>query len=125
MVVLKDAASAALYGSRAGNGVVLITTKGGSADKAPQVNLRATAGWSKRAVKPIELMGTNDWMELRWEALRNGYMDNKKSAEEAAILASKELIGDAGINPYGSRYPEPVGVDGKLIDGINPLWNDD
>ncbi|MEG1616418.1 MAG: TonB-dependent receptor [Bacteroidales bacterium] len=124
MVVLKDAASAALYGSRAGNGVVMITTKGGGADKAPTVNVRATAGWSKRAVKPVELMGTNDWMELRWEALRNGFMDNKKTAEEAAILASKGLIADMGINPYGTQNPEPVGIDGKLKAGLSPLWDD-
>lgn len=124
LVVLKDAASAALYGSRAGNGVVMITTKNGGKEKAPQVNIRATAGWSKRAVKPIELMGTNDWVELRWEALRNGYMDNNLSMEDAAIKASAELIDDMGINPYGSRYPQPVGTDGKLISGLNPLWND-
>ncbi|MGL4851367.1 MAG: SusC/RagA family TonB-linked outer membrane protein [Phocaeicola sp.] len=124
LVVLKDAASAALYGSRAGNGVVMITTKNGAKERAPQVNIRATAGWSKRAVKPLELMGTNDWMELRWETLRNGYMDNNYSAEEAARRASSELISDIGINPYGTQYTQPVGTDGKLLAGLNPLWDD-
>ncbi|MGL5273660.1 MAG: SusC/RagA family TonB-linked outer membrane protein, partial [Phocaeicola sp.] len=124
LVVLKDAASAALYGSRAGNGVIMITTKNGANERAPQINIRATAGWSKRAIKPLELMGTNDWMELRWETLRNGYLDNNFSAEEAAKRASSELVSDIGINPYGRKYSEPVGTDGKLIAGLNPLWDD-
>lgn len=126
MVVLKDAASAALYGSRAGNGVVMVTTKSGATDRAPQINVRTTAGWSKRAVKPLELMGTNQWAELRWEAIRNGYMDNNKNmtAQEAAQRASAELITDMGINPYGPNYPQPVGTDGRLMAGINPLWDD-
>lgn len=126
LVVLKDAASAALYGSRAGNGVVMITTKGGASERPAQVNVRATAGWSKRAVKPIELLGTNDWVELRWEAIRNGYLDNNKNMtmEEAAQKASNELVSDMGINPYGTKYPTPVGLDGKLLPGLNPLWND-
>lgn len=126
MVVLKDAASAALYGSRAGNGVVMITTKGGASERPAQVNVRATAGWSKRAVKPIELLGTNDWVQLRWEALRNGYMDNNKNLSllDAGKRASSELISDMGINPYGTKYPQPVDENGKLLPGLNPLWND-
>ncbi len=126
MVVLKDAASAALYGSRAGNGVVLIATKTGGYDRSPKINIRATAGISQRAVKPLKLLNTNDWMELRWETLRNGYLDNGGYDEtSAAQKATKELIADIGINPYGIYFPEPVGVDGKLIDDLKPLWNDD
>ncbi len=43
MEVLKDAASAAIYGSRAANGVIIITTKSGSEDK-PKYNVRASYG---------------------------------------------------------------------------------
>jgi len=43
MEVLKDAASAAIYGSRAANGVILITTKSGTEDK-PQYNVRVSYG---------------------------------------------------------------------------------
>lgn len=125
MIVLKDAASAALYGSRAGNGVVLVTTKSGTSNKPPQINIRATTGWSKRAVQPLELLGTDDWVELRWEAIRNGYMDNDISEAEAAKKASSELIRDMGINPYGSSFMEPVGVDGKLNPNARLLWDDD
>ncbi len=124
MVVLKDAASAALYGSRAGNGVVMITTKTGSRDQKPKVNIRATYGMTSRAVDELELMGTNQWVELRWEALRNGFMDNGATAQEAAQKASAGLIADMGINPYGSRFPQPVGLDGKLDPNAILLWDD-
>ena len=42
--VLKDAAAAAIYGSRGSNGVILITTKRGSFNQAPQMSLRVTTG---------------------------------------------------------------------------------
>ncbi len=124
MVVLKDAASAALYGSRAGNGVVMITTKTGSKDQKPKVNIRATYGMTSRAVNELELLGTDQWAELRWEALRNGFMDNGVTAEEAAKRASAGLIDDMGINPWGSKFPQPVGLDGKLDPNAKLLWDD-
>lgn len=45
ITVLKDAASAALYGSRAANGVIMITTKQGNKDSAPTVELSAKYGF--------------------------------------------------------------------------------
>jgi hypothetical protein len=33
-------------------------------------------------------------------------------------------MGD-GPNPYGTNYPQPVGTDGKLVDGARPLWDFD
>ncbi|MDR0574410.1 MAG: TonB-dependent receptor [Tannerella sp.] len=45
--VLKDAASAAIYGSRAGNGVILVTTKKGSKGSYPVINVNATAGFQQ------------------------------------------------------------------------------
>src|SRR5699024_125164 len=48
--VLKDAASAAIYGSRAANGVVIITTKHGKKG-APEISLNAYAGFSERSKK--------------------------------------------------------------------------
>lgn len=51
MTILKDAASTSLYGSSAGNGVVLITTKKGSASSGAGVTLNISQGWSTRAYK--------------------------------------------------------------------------
>lgn len=125
ITVLKDAAAAALYGSRAANGVIMITTKQGTGDSAPSIELTAKFGFSSRAVKDYEQMGTNDYFMLQWESVRNAFLDNNYSAAEAAQKASSGLISYIGINPYGSKYPEPVGTDGKLVAGIKPLWDDD
>lgn len=121
--VLKDAAAATLYGSRAANGVIMITTKQGT-EAAPTIELSAKFGFSSRAVKDYDQLSTNDYFMLQWEAIRNKYMDDKLSAEVAAQRASSDLVSTIGINPYGTQYPQPVGIDGKLVDGATPLWND-
>lgn len=124
--VLKDATAATLYGSRAANGVIMITTKQGRRETEPQIEITAKHGISSRARSDYKQMSTNQYMELQWEAIRNGQMDNAKmSASEAATYASTNLVNSIGINPYGLGTPRPVGEDGKLLPGLQPLWNDD
>jgi len=62
MTVLKDASSAAIYGARAANGVVLITTKRG-AGETPVVSFNMYAGVSKLR-EPIEVLNTKKYREL-------------------------------------------------------------
>ena len=62
MQILKDASSAAIYGSRAANGVVLITTKAGQAGNA-KVSLSIQAGFTQVANK-IESLNTAQYKEL-------------------------------------------------------------
>ncbi|MEQ9426633.1 MAG: TonB-dependent receptor [Cyclobacteriaceae bacterium] len=63
MEVLKDAASAAIYGSRGANGVVLITTKKGKAGKA-NFSYNAFTSVSNKYVKDIEMLKTaSEWAE--------------------------------------------------------------
>ena len=130
MTVLKDAASAALYGSRGANGVIIITTKQGQTDSKKTVNVKASFGGSNRAVRDYDRIGTNDYFQLYWEALRNQYAKDTENytPATAAAQASKDLVtklmGD-GPNPYGTNYPQPVGTDGKLVDGARPLWDFD
>ena len=130
MTVLKDAASAALYGSRGANGVIIITTKQGQTDSKTTVNVKASFGGSNRAVRDYDRIGTNDYFQLYWEALRNQYAKDTENytPATAATQASKDLVtklmGD-GPNPYGTNYPQPVGTDGKLVDGARPLWDFD
>lgn len=127
MTVLKDAASAALYGSRGANGVIIITTKQGQSGKAT-VNVKVSFGGSNRAVRDYDRVNTNQYFELYWEALRNQYaLDTANfTPEAAAAQASKDLVKKlmkTGPNPYGSNYPQPVGTDGKLLEGATPLWD--
>ena len=129
MTVLKDAASAALYGSRGANGVIIITTKQGDQNTKATVKVKASLGGSNRAVRDYDRVSTDQYFELYWEALRNQYA---KSADytpaTAATQASKDLVTKlmgGGPNPYGPQYAQPVGTDGKLVAGARPLWNSD
>ncbi|MDO6390275.1 TonB-dependent receptor [Pontibacter sp. BT731] len=71
--ILKDASAAAIYGSRAANGVVLITTKRGSTQKT-QINLNAYTGFQKMWNKP-DFLRANDYQEIMLEAYKNdGYL---------------------------------------------------
>src|SRR5690606_28800682 len=67
--VLKDADATAIYGSRGANGVVLITTRKGSA-QAPQISIQANTGISQLP-KRMELLNTAQYLEMRREAFRN------------------------------------------------------
>lgn len=121
--VLKDASASALYGSRGANGVILVTTKSGKKGES-RINLNMSQGFSSRAVKDYKQVSTDQYFQLYWEALRNGYQSNLISAQQAGQMATDNLINALGINPYGVDYSKPVGTDGKLLAGAKPLWND-
>lgn len=70
--ILKDASASAIYGSRASNGVVIITTKRGKAGKT-NVNFNYYTGWSK-PTKIREFLNAAEYIELFTEAAENeGY----------------------------------------------------
>ena len=66
MQILKDASSAAIYGSRAANGVVLITTKKGSKERGPQVSFNSYVGLS-RVARTFEVLNVDEYRELQSE----------------------------------------------------------
>lgn len=63
--VLKDAASAAIYGAQAGNGVVLITTKTGSSENGRPKITYAFKAINQRLGKTPELFGAKDWIKYK------------------------------------------------------------
>lgn len=63
MQILKDASSAAIYGSRAANGVVLITTKQGKKSKGAQVNFSAYVGLQD-VRRSYEVLNTAEYLDL-------------------------------------------------------------
>lgn len=72
MQVLKDAASASIYGSRAANGVVVITTKQGKGDRmAVRVNYAASI---QTIARRYHLLDANQWGEAYWTASRNSHI---------------------------------------------------
>lgn len=101
--VLKDASSAAIYGSKAANGVILITTKRGSNSK-PRLTYNALFGWSK----PAELMKRTSSAELAqltneaeyWEAISQGA--SEEQAEKRKPYTAEDIRKYAdGSDPYG------------------------
>ncbi|MFD2247044.1 SusC/RagA family TonB-linked outer membrane protein [Pontibacter ruber] len=79
--ILKDASAAAIYGSRAANGVVLITTKRGSARKT-QINLSAYAGFQKMWKEP-DFLNADEYSQIMLEAYKNdGYLDSDATFED-------------------------------------------
>jgi len=67
--VLKDAAASAIYGAQAANGVILITTRRGSAGDT-QFNLNTTYGVSEE-LNRLETIGGPEWVQLQYEAFDN------------------------------------------------------
>jgi TonB-linked SusC/RagA family outer membrane protein len=78
--ILKDAASAAVFGVRGGNGVVLVTTKRGRAGRM-QINLSSSLGIQERTRDP-EFLGSYDYSMLYNEALVNQGDDPIYSEED-------------------------------------------
>lgn len=122
--VLKDATASSLYGSRGANGVIIVTTKSGKKGE-PRINFNISQGFSGRAVKDYKQVNTDQYFQLYWEALRNGYKSSQISSQQAAQMATNNLVDELGINPYGQNYAQPVGTDGELLPGAKALWNDD
>ena len=86
--VLKDAASAAIYGSRAANGVILITTKSGEVGKL-KVKYNAYYGWQKASVMP-EIMDAATYAELINEAMATGNPTDTPRYSEEEIAKIKD-----------------------------------
>ena len=65
ITVLKDAASVAIYGSRAANGVIVITSKRGKYAEKATVNIRAKYGWSQMTQDKTEMMNSEQYIRFR------------------------------------------------------------
>jgi len=80
--ILKDAASAAVYGARAANGVVLVTTKSGGKGKAT-VSYDFSYGW-QNPWKKREVLNAREYMIVMNEALANDGQAPRYTAEQVA-----------------------------------------
>lgn len=86
MTVLKDAAATSLYGSRAANGVVMITTKRGKSEK-PRINFRGGWGTSDNAVKNPKKADPYQQLENTWYALYyDALLYDGMNMQQAAIM---------------------------------------
>ncbi len=91
--VLKDASSAAIYGSRANNGVILITTKSGKAGKA-KITYNTQVGF-QQPVNLIKMVSTDQYIELYNEAART---DNITAAIPRTLIEGNYIKDFANVN---------------------------
>ncbi len=144
ITILKDAAAAVLYGSRAANGVVMITTKKGS-DKGTDINFKASFGVSSRAFENYERMGAKDFIETMYWTYRQGEIDGGAPIDQAGLYGLQEMaVGKTKIfgeneeyNPYNynvwvtdnedNPQLDQMLIDpatGKIREDATLLWDD-
>lgn len=100
--VLKDADATSIYGSRAANGAILITTKKGKAGPM-KLDLNMQTGWG-HVTRKLDMLDTRQYLDMRYEAFRNdgiNWKDPFVSANDLKVWDTtrytnwqKELIGN-------------------------------
>ena len=98
MTVLKDASSTAIYGSRAANGVIILTSKRGRYGQQAQISVSAQYGISKMTGNHLDMMNSEQWFNLQemitpgnktnadFQAMKNYYVKNGISTDWADVL---------------------------------------
>lgn len=116
MTILKDASSTALYGARAANGVVMITTKKGRVSKGGvSIDLKAVGGVVTQAIPYYETANPMQYYELMYEAYKNSLIyTSKKTPAEAAQLASTGIYNQLKYNPFNVANDQIVDVNGVI-----------
>jgi TonB-linked SusC/RagA family outer membrane protein len=118
ITVLKDAASTALYGSRAANGVIIITTKSGAKGvESLNVSLKAQGGLINQALPYYESVNAQDYYELQAEAFAQSrfWSGNADNIQESRAYAYENIFSQLRYNPFlGIPNDQIVGSDGKI-----------
>ena len=112
MTVLKDAASTSLYGSRAANGVVIITTKSGRKGQQARVSYSGQSGWMSPAIQQYEATNPQQYYEVMWEAYKNNLAAG--GSADPAGEASANIKNRLGYNPFNVPDDQIVGTDGRI-----------
>ncbi|MFN0292568.1 TonB-dependent receptor [Pedobacter helvus] len=116
--ILKDASATALYGARAANGVVLITTKKGNTNGKTTISAKFTQAFSERGLPNYETLDAYQYFPIVWEALKNG-------TSGSAAAASQDLKGYVGWNPFNVADDEIVLQNGQMNPNARLLYPDD
>ena len=107
--VLKDAAAAAIYGSRASNGVVLITTKKGQTGK-PTITYNTFFGYNQ-ASRKVDMLDGQGWINRATEIINGQYLatygsKGAKITDDAATRTA--IVGSFNVNYFlDPRWSQP------------------
>jgi TonB-linked SusC/RagA family outer membrane protein len=123
VTVLKDAAAASLYGSRAANGVVMVTTKRGQQGKT-RFTYTGKQSYATRSTNKFQMLDAGEFYKKSWEGIYNWASDN--GDPDPAGYAHTNLPILAGRNPY--NVAQPFDDNGNLVSGadlmIDNSWYD-
>ena len=123
ITVLKDAAATAIYGARAANGVIVITTKKGKAGK-PQVNFSTKLTYSPNInMDRLNLLNSNEKVNLELDLLRSDYTLRENKGDVARILNSMGLTSAYKQGGWDALTPEAQTAINRLRH-IHTDWND-
>ncbi len=123
ITVLKDAAATAIYGARAANGVIVITTKSGKAGKT-KINFSTRLTWMpKTGIERLNLLDSSEKLELEMQLMHKGYGMNETKGEFYRILNRNnaiETFKKEGWNALSSQVQNEI----NALRMINTDWND-
>lgn len=99
MSVLKDAASSALYGNRASNGVILITTKKAKSDKV-SFNFKTSQGWYVRGIPEYSRTNAEQFMKVEYQNQMNEQIANSYDGifTKENMLAAHSTINESVLS---------------------------
>jgi len=127
ITLLKDASSTALYGARAANGVVMITTKKGKT-ATPKVSVFLNTGISSRGIAEYDVVGAFDYYPLMWQAMKHGLMFPTSGVGQpeavAAQNASNGIAAQLIYNPFNVPNNQIVDVNGNMNSNAQLLYDD-
>lgn len=125
--ILKDATATSLYGSRGSNGVVLITTKKGTAGAEGRIDVDLKYGANMRIIPLYETVNDRQYIELGWLGFYTGTLQKKSSnfskpitetmKDDAGDFASENIFSISGVSPKYNYFGNSDGnpVDGKFL----------
>jgi TonB-linked SusC/RagA family outer membrane protein len=123
ITVLKDAAATAIYGARAANGVIVITTKSGKQGK-PVVTFSTKMTYQpKQGMDNLNLLNSSQKVGLELDLIQSGYAYAQDKGEVARILSRYNMT-DSYINGgWNALSPEAQGEINRLS-ATQTDWND-
>jgi len=125
ITTLKDAATTSLWGSRAANGVIMITTKKGKKNRST-LGFKVLQGFSQRGLQEYDRVDAKQYYPLMWEAMRNSLQyTSGQTAAVASQNATNGIKGQLGYNPFNVANTDIVRTDGTLNPNAQLLWGDD
>ncbi len=133
VTILKDAASTSLYGSRAANGVVMITTKKGQRGRN-NVSVKVTQGVVTRGLAEYDRLDAKQYYPIMWESYRNslvypasgtGISLDSASRVASGLTSRTGIQGLLSYNPFNVANNAIVGVDGKINPNAQLIYGND